>query len=314
MFWSAFTIRDHLWNQRDFTGRMTGIRANLEAFAEIGDWGHPVNSLFRSGPGQAIPITTPIREQLRLIERFQPQVLLLYPNNLKAFAEVWEDNGFTLKCIRHLKTIGETVSPPLRQIIHRLTGLQIEDNYSSQEAGPIAIQCPVSRLYHVMSEALIVEVLTGANTPCTEGQAGRVVITDLHNFASPLIRYDIGDYAQVGGPCACGKTLPTLASVLGRERNLLRRANGDRHWPLVGFHHFDSVAQVRQYQFIQHTLQEIEFRVVTDDELTPSQIAQLAGICANALGREFSFRLTQSRNRLPVGANGKFEEFVCKLA
>lgn len=313
LFWSAFTIRDHLWNHRDFAGRMSSIRANIETYAEIGDWGCPVNSLYESGPGQAIPITTPVQEQLRLVEQFQPQILLAYPNNLKAFCEHWEEKGFTLTCIRHLRTIGETVSQPLRQRVLRLTGLQIEDNYSSQESGPIAIQCPASQLYHVMSEALIIEILTESDTACKIGATGRVVITDLHNFASPLIRYDIGDYAQVGGSCRCGKNLPTLSSVLGRERNLLRRPNGDRHWPLVGFHHFDAVAPVRQYQFIQHTLRDIEFRVVSDDELTPSQIAGLTDICANALGHEFSFRVIQSRHRLPVEPNGKFEEFVCRI-
>jgi phenylacetate-CoA ligase len=188
--------------------------------------------------------------------------------------------------------------------------LRIEDNYSSQEVGPIAIQCAASGLYHVMGETLIVEVLDASGEPCAEGEAGRVVVTDLHNFASPMIRYDIGDFAVPGAPCPCGRGLPTLKRILGRERNLIVKADGSRHWPLVGFHRFDEAAPVRQYQFVQHTTRDIEFKVVTDEPLTPGQRAKLAEIANSALGGGLEIRITESRARLPAGANGKFEEFV----
>jgi phenylacetate-CoA ligase len=104
-----------------------------------------------------------------------------------------------------------------------------------------------------------------------------------------------------------------LQRIVGRERNLLRRTDGSRHWPLVGFHLFDGVAPVRQYQFIQHELARIEFRVVTDAPLREDQERGLLEIATNALGREFKIALAQSRTRLPSGPGGKFEEFVCRL-
>lgn len=310
LFWAALAIRDHVWNGRDFSGRMTAIRANLSTYSEESNWGHPVATLYETGPGQGIPITTDIREQLRLAARFRPTVLLVYPNNLDAFADIWEREGFTLDSVRHVKTLGETVSDKLRARIKAVTGLRIEDNYSSQEVGPIAIQCAASGLYHVMGETLAVEVLDASGEPCAEGEAGRVVVTDLHNFASPMIRYDIGDFAVPGAPCPCGRGLPTLQRILGRERNLIVKADGSRHWPLVGFHRFDEAAPVRQYQFVQHTVREIEFKVVTDAPLTPGQREKLAEIANGALGGGLEIRITESRTRLPVGANGKFEEFV----
>ena len=164
-----------------------------------------------------------------------------------------------------------------------------------------------------MAEALVVEILDNNNAPCKPGQTGRVVITDLHNFAAPLIRYDIGDIAEVGPACTCGKTLPTLTRILGRERNLVQHRNGDRHWPLVGFHRFAEVAPVLQYQFIQHSLDEIEFRVVTRQALSPEQEIALIGICSSALGKDFRYRLSQFREWLPKPANGKFEEFICRV-
>ena len=50
---------------------------------------------------------------------------------------------------------------------------------------------------------------------------GRVVVTHLHNYAMPLIRYEIGDYAIAGGNCDCGINLPVLERVVGRTRNLV---------------------------------------------------------------------------------------------
>ncbi len=313
LVWSAYTIRDHLWHGRLFSNRMSSIRANVSKYVDAKDWGPPVRNLFRTGEAQGIPITTDIREQLRLLRKFRPEILIVYPSNLAAFITIWEKEGFDLESLRHVKTIGETVHAELRARLKEISGLAIEDNYSSQEAGPIAIQCPASGLYHIMAEALIVEVLDAHGKPCREGEIGRVVVSDLLNLATPLIRYDIGDYAEAGPSCTCGRGLPTLKRILGRERNLVHLPDGSRNWPLVGFHAFDTVAPVRQYQLIQTAIDEIEFKVVTDREITSDQERGLIEIVRQALNYPFRITVVQSRERLPLGVNGKFEEFVCRL-
>jgi len=314
IFWSAFTIRDHLWNGRNLTGRMTSIRPTIPAYADLPDWGRPVRDIYGSGPAQAIPITTDIRVQAELIGRFAPNILLVYPSNLSALLDLWREAGGAPGSLRHIKSIGETVSDDLRDRVRRTAGLPVEDVYSSQEMGTIAIQCPGSGLYHCMAESVIVEVLGADGTTCRDGEVGRVVVTDLHNFASPMIRYVLGDFAEKGGACPCGRGLPTLRRILGRERNLIVRADGSRHWPLVGFARFGDVAPVRQYQFIQHSVERIEFRVVTDLPLTRTEISGLRRIAQEALGAEFAIEVVEFRERLPVPASGKFEEFVCRIA
>lgn len=313
LYWSAFTIRDHLWHGRPFSCRLSSIRANVSKYVDAKDWGSPARDLFPTGVAQGIPITTDIREQLRLLRKFSPEILIIYPNNLEAFLGIWEERTFDLKALRHIKTIGETVQPALRARTKQLTGLEIEDNYSSQEVGPIAIQCPASGLYHVMSEALLVEVLDEEGRPCREGEIGRVVVSDLLNMATPLIRYDIGDYAEIGPACSCGRGLPTLRRIMGRERNLVRLPDGARNWPLVGFHAFDSVAPVRQYQLIQTAPDHIEFKIVTDAEISKDQEDGLISIAQKALQYPFRMTVVQFRDRLRPAANGKFEEFVCKV-
>lgn len=93
----------------------------------------------------------------------------------------------------------------------------------------------------------------------------------------------------------------------------MRLPGGEKCWPLVGFHRFDEVAPIQQYQFIQHTLEDIEFKTVTREELTPEQKAALISIAQTALGPSFRIRITQSRTPLHNATNGKFEEFVCRI-
>jgi phenylacetate-CoA ligase len=314
LFWAACTIRDHLWHGRNFAGRLTSIRPTNPPYVEMENWGFPVADLYETGAAQAMPGTMGIAEQLAKIDAFQPEHLLCFPSNLKALADRWAERpGGMPPSIRHVRTVGAMLSVDLRERLTRMLGLRIEDNFSSQEAGIVALQCPYGELYHTMAESLVVEVLGPDGRACVEGEIGRVVVTDLHNFATPLFRYDIGDYAEVGGSCGCGRTLPTFRRVLGRKRNLLMKADGSRFLPRAGFETFAEVAPVQQYQVIQHALDDIEFKLVSAAELSPAQVDALTEILRKALGFAGRIRLVQSRTRLPDSHAGKYEDFICKV-
>jgi phenylacetate-CoA ligase len=307
--WMAATMRDHLWHERDFKQAFCSIRGHIREPVLLPDWGQPVNLLFDSGPLLGIPITTAIERQLELVREFKPHLLQTYPSNLA---------GIVSRCggvpgVRHILTMGETLSPETRADAARLFGATIDDSYSSQELGIIAIQCAASTLHHVMAETLIVEVLNADGGACREGEMGRVVATDLRNFATPLIRYDIGDWAEVGPPCSCGRGLPTLSRIFGRERNLILMPDGTRHWPHVGFPEFREIAPVMQYQFIQDGRETIEIRLVTERRLSRREEGGLAAHIQKTLGFPFELRFTYFAERIPAGPTGKFEEFVCRV-
>ena len=110
-------------------------------------------------------------------------------------------------------------------------GVTVWETYSCEEIGNIATSCPNGEALHVVAESVLVELLDDDDQPCEEGAIGRVVVTDLHNFATPLVRYDLGDFAQVVPRCPCGRGLPTIGRVVGREANRLRRPDGTYSWP-----------------------------------------------------------------------------------
>src|SRR6185312_7578839 len=125
-------------------------------------------------------------------------------------------------------------------------GIPLVDCYGCQEAGYVAIQCPEYAHYHVQGEMSLVEVLREDGAPCRPGETGRVVITPLHSFAMPLLRYDLGDYAEVGEPCPCGRGLPVLRQIYGRKKETLTLPSGERRYSVFTSHVFAALRPVVQ--------------------------------------------------------------------
>ena len=258
LFWHANTVRLHIWHQVPFSSRHSTIRVKIEAIGERQDWGPPFTHLYRTGASQVIPISTSLEEQVELLQKFKTETLSIYPSNLRGLLELWRDSDTRLAELKWIKCNSETLPEDVRQDVAELySGVSVIDGYFSQEFGAIALQCPdggpdggPDRGLHVMSESLLVETLDQHDSPCSPGQTGRVVITDLHNLAAPLIRYDIGDYAELGEPCSCGRGSHKLKRILGRTRNLIVKPNGDRHWPLTGYRECSSIVPFRQYQMV----------------------------------------------------------------
>ena len=306
LFWMAMTMRDHAWNKRDFSLRSTSVRASIPRLSFLDDWGPPASLLKKTGRSQGIPITAGAAQQAEWINQFGPSYLMHYPNSLAALVDYCEDHAILLNSLRQIRSMGETLSSELRMRVKKILNAEITDTYSSNEIGVIAIECPVSGMYHVMAENLMVEIVNARGGACQPGEIGKVrALTDLHNFATPIVRYDIGDYAEVGGSCPCGRGLPTLKRIVGRERNLVVKPDGSRHWPLVGFAEYRDIAPVTQYQLVQRDMENIEFRLVAPRILTRVEEAGLAATAQQALGYPFKIHFTYFSEFYPQ--KGKWE-------
>ena len=318
LYWLALAMREHLWHRRDFSATLAIIKATtptmddpIEA-AKMG-WGPPASLLLKTGPAFAQPLSMPISQQTDWLYRINPKYLLTYPTNLSALLDLYESGKAKVPdALQHVRTVGETLHHGLRERCTALGNIDIVDMYSSQELGLIALQCPESGLYHTQDENLIVEVLDEAGNPCAEGEIGRVVITDLHNYATPLIRYEIRDYAEVGPTCSCGRGLGTLKRIMGRRRNMVTLPDGSKHWPLIGAHRYREIADIRQYQAIQHGLDDIEIRLVVPP-LSQVQEAAITTMVHQSLRYPFKLRFSYFEQELPRTQGGKFEEFISLL-
>jgi phenylacetate-CoA ligase len=316
-FWRVLTLREHLWHGRDFSLKHAVIRefpggrapGGVEGKAQ--SWGLGV---FRTGPTVTLHIDRTIAEQAEWLTYHRPSYLLTYPSNLLALARYFADRGETIPGLIEARTLGEVVDDALRPACREAWGVPLVDMYSTQEAGYIALQCPDNEHYHVQSENLVVEVLNDDGEPCLSGERGRVVVSTLHNFATPLLRYDVGDFAEVGGPCSCGRGLPVITRVLGRQRNVFIRPDGERIWPSLGdaatFRRAvgDDFPPVRQFQIIQRTLDSVELKVAMDRRLQSHEQERLHAHLQESLGARFGLTVTYV-DEIPRSAGGKFEDF-----
>lgn len=316
--WLAATLRDHLWQRRDFNGTLATIRV-LPHTADGGartypSWGEASDTHTASGPLHVLPITTEVHEQARWLAELDPQYLLSYPSNIVALLQAMATEGLHTPQLREIRCFGETITDELRDAVAQLPGVKLTDLYSSHELGVIALQCPVSGSYHVQAENMIVEVLNDRNLPCAPGEIGRVVITDLINYATPLIRYELGDYAEQGAPCRCGRGLPTLKRILGRQRNMIVLPGGGRQWPHVSASQLRAVLPgLKQWQLVQREVSRYELRLVLDAPATAAQESALEKLIREALGYPVVLQFEYLTATMAKSAGGKWEAIVCAV-
>lgn len=318
LFWSAITLRDHLWHGRDLTQKFAAIRkikghnTRERRSSDFATWGSPVSDVFHCGSGTLLSINTAIEEQLKWLQEEQPAYLLSYPTSLKELIDLCRKTGERVPGLRQVRTMAEIVSPELRRQCHEVLGVGIADMYSSQECGYFALQCPGHDHYLVQAETVLLEVIDDSGAPCRPGQTGRVVVTPLVNFAMPLLRYEIGDYATVGGASPCGRGLPVLKRILGRVRNMLVRPDGGKIWPAFGTKTLMKAAPVRQYQFVQQDRTTVEARIVLWRPASANEEAALVQHILDNLpeGMEVVLRYVDD---IPRSEGGKYEDFVCNV-
>ena len=311
-FWRAFTLRDHLWHRRDFSGKLAGIRTKVED-REHATWGPAVDVAFASGLSVTLNIRADVDAQLAWLQRQDPNYLITHPSNLRALARRALARAVKLPRLRQARTFGETLGADVRALCRQAWGVAIVDIYSAEEVGYMALQCPEYEHYHVQAEGVLLEVLDARGAPCALGAVGRMVVTPLHNFAMPLIRYEIGDYAEVGAPCVCGRGLPVLARVMGRARNMVRLPDGREHWPSFPAELWTEIAPVEQFRLVQREPCVIEAQFVAARSLSAAEEAKLMAALRASLGYPFDIRLARVAT-IERGSNLKFEDFVSELA
>ncbi len=313
LFWLAMAMRQLQWHRRKLSGRLCTIDPRHARYERRPDWGAPASDFAATGPALRLPIGADVAQLATWVNEFSPTFLVLYPSALAALTPYCRRHGIRLPDLEQILTIGESLPSRIRVDAAAAFDATVVDLYSSQEFGHIALECPVSGLYHIMAESLLVEVIDERGRRCDEGEVGHVVVTDLHNYATPLVRYLIGDYAEVGSACPCGRGLPTLTRIVGRERNLLRFPDGRRRWALTGFYYSRDVAPVVQYQLVQQDETTIDVRLVVERPLLAAEEDALRALLHEWAGFPFTLHFHYFDDRLPHGPSGKFESFVCNI-
>ncbi len=226
----------------------------------------------------------------RTIATERPSVLLCYTQAGAELARFINANGLRKWDKVNVICGAERLFPHDRTALETAFGSSVFETYGCREVMLIGCECEAHNGLHLTMENLIVELLVteadGTTRQASEGERGDVVITDLHNFGMPFIRYANGD-AAIAGPttrCSCGRTLPRLAFVDGRTADTLRDAEGSAVNGLVFNIIFTALASaVRQFQVVQHKDRSVTLRVIPGEGFNAAILEETRRECGRFL-------------------------------
>jgi phenylacetate-CoA ligase len=312
-YWMAYVLRDALNRRLDFGRRTCFIRGGgtLEpVFAD--SWRAPASLLFDTGASMVISAALDLSKLAWEIFRFRPAYLNAPPSIVRALARHGAEGKRALEKIEKLQLYTEASTREERQELSEEFGIEVTDMYSTQEIGIIAFSCPKSGGYHVNSETLIVEIVKDNGEPCAIGEIGRVLITDLFNYATPLVRYELGDFAAWGEICSCGRTSPVVEKIYGRKRNLVRTPTGERYWPRIGpiTRHLRESYNITACQFVQSSLSTITVRLALSRSLDDEAYEDISNVIRKWLRYQFEIEYEVHMEMLPEINGKKWEDYV----
>lgn len=191
------------------------------------------------------------------INRLRPSVVYGYVSALRQVVRLARERGLPIHRPRAVVTVSETLDPVTREQLAEGFGAPVFDIYGSIEMGVIAWECEAHDGYHVAEDSVLMETL-----PATGG-GERLVLTNLHNEAMPLIRYDQSDLARIASasPCPCGRRFRRLEAIQGRVMDAIVRPDGSHVAPFSVTSAIREIPGLRRFQIVQERVNQLTVRL-----------------------------------------------------
>lgn len=222
-----------------------------------------------------------------------PEVILGWPTILAEMAPRWAELNRakpSRNMVRFVISGGEVLTPAARDQITSGFRAPVRDMYGAHEFSIVASQCPATDEYHLSDETLYAEVIRD-DRRVGAGESGEVVVTGLHSFAMPFIRYKLGDVVIQGSPaCACGSPFATIRSIRGRAADYLTLPHGGMVHPQdIARDSYRAAPWIKQLQVVQESVDRIRLDVVPLRDPSPDEVAAIRPAVAGLFGRDVSF-------------------------
>ena len=238
------------------------------------------------------------------------QFIHTYTSGIYSLARFISELGIPPPQLKVIVTNAEPIYDHQRELIESVFQCPVRETYGMAEMAAGAGECEAGRL-HLWPDAGFVEVDTGNENIQTSGR-GQLITTGLVNLDMPLIRYRVGDSVTLPDhveTCSCGRTMPILSSVEGRNDDLLRTKNGREIGRLDPI--FKSGYPIQEAQVIQKSLDRCILRLVPSVGYSDTVAVAIAQALKERIGDvEVTIELVDA---IPRGANGKFRAVLCEI-
>lgn len=183
----------------------------------------------------------------QFLQQWKPKYLRGYPSSLLLVAQHALRRGWKLPGLKGAFAASEAVPAELRGTLREAFGIELFDHYGQAEITCMFHDCERHAGMHVDWEYGFVELL-----PSSEPGLHRIIATNLHNTAMPLLRYDTGDLAEGGWErCPCGRTAPIIRAIRGRKDDFLIARDGSRMATVNLYTYFSKLGEIQRFQLSQ---------------------------------------------------------------
>ncbi len=255
----------------------------------------------------------PAEEICQRLEELDPEVISGYAGAV-AHVAPFAEGRFANKKLRYVRSSGEALTPVKRKAIERGFGVRVFDVFGSHECDILAWECSQTGLYHVCDDNVVVDVIRDGQQ-VAQGEKGEVVITALHSYTMPFIRFNIGDIV-VKGPevCPCGQPFSTFHKIEGRIREYFRLPDGRRIHPLGIILPVitENAPWLNQFQMVQETKTSFVLRLTVLRQPEDGELETIKKLVIDKLGSEAEFRV-ELVDHIPFESSGKFKDSRCLI-
>lgn len=252
-----------------------------------------------------------VEAYLDAIQRYKLIYLLGYASSLYSLAQLALEKHLIIPTLKVVISNAEPLYAHQREVISKAFQCPVYDTYGLSENVCAASECLQGK-FHLWPEVGVTEILDDNNDMSLSiGKTGRLVCTGLLNPTMPLIRYDLGDrgFLSTETTCPCGRSLPVLGGIDGRNDDVLLTTDGRRIGRLDTV--FKTDLPIREAQIIQESQTRVVVRYVPAFDTSSADLKMLVNRLREHLG-EIEI-LLEAVELIPRSPNGKFRAVISNL-
>ncbi len=176
---------------------------------------------FKKAEEYIVNALDPVEKHIEEINRRKPDYIISYPSVLRNIAIKVHEENIQIHQPKVLLTSGESLFKPTVEVIKRAFNCEVFDAYGATEVGIAAFECCFHEGMHTVPHKVIIEIADDSGQLVKRGDCGNIIVTDLINKATPVIRYsgmgDISEFSTEECSCGLSKTFPMLRRIEGRK-------------------------------------------------------------------------------------------------
>jgi phenylacetate-CoA ligase len=252
---------------------------------------------------------------VRKIIDYKPVLIRGYLSAIYQVGLYLKEYKIKIPSLKAVSTTTETLLPFIREFITEAYMVPVFDQYGCGECGSIAFECEMHNGLHISQEHAFIEILDNNNEPIVD-KSGKIIMTDLDNYAMPFIRYENGDLGTIlSSRCDCGRPSKILGDIQGRSKDTIflkdgRAVHGVFFTDIMHEMNFLERDEVIRFQVYQCEKGKIEFRLESRSKSEIS-VEKKEALEANLL--KFFDKVNITLNNLSYDESGKFRYLISDI-